>query len=264
MRDFYLQIIKFKIVRFSISGTISAAIDLGILYALTDILGIWYIASATFAFIVSATINFYMQKFWSFRAGETEYLRKQVFFFALLGVFNIIANTALLYFFVEWFGIWYIFSQIIIILILGVVNFVSYSFIFRKILRKSRKKKQKVLIATGLYSPDVGGPATYARELESHLPDYGFEVVVAPFTWVRKFPPGIRHILYLIVLIEYGEDASIILALDPVSVGLPAVIAARVLRKKFVLKVVGDYAWEQYCQKGKASLEFPTLEEFQK
>ena len=33
------------------------------------------------------------------------------------------------------------------------------------------------------------------------------------------------------------------------SVGLPSVLSAKILRKKFILKVVGDYAWEQYQQK---------------
>jgi glycosyltransferase involved in cell wall biosynthesis len=38
-------------------------------------------------------------------------------------------------------------------------------------------------------------------------------------------------------------------AQDPVSVGLPAMLAAKILHKKFYLKIVGDYAWEQGVQR---------------
>ena len=47
----------------------------------------------------------------------------------------------------------------------------------------------------------------------------------------------------------YGRNADIIFAQDPVSVGFPAACAAKILRKKFLLKIVGDYAWEQGMQR---------------
>ncbi len=40
-----------------------------------------------------------------------------------------------------------------------------------------------------------------------------------------------------------------IYALDPVSVGLPALFASQIASKKFVLRVAGDYAWEQGMQR---------------
>ena len=49
-------------------------------------------------------------------------------------------------------------------------------------------------------------------------------------------------------------------ALDPVSVGLPASLAALVLGKKFILRVAGDYAWEQGRQRFGVTDE---LDEFQ-
>ena len=58
--------------------------------------------------------------------------------------------------------------------------------------------------------------------------------------------------------------ADVIFAQDPVSVGFPAFLAARLLGKKYVVKIVGDYAWEQYSQKSKVkNQKFVTLEEFQ-
>ncbi|MES2995157.1 MAG: glycosyltransferase family 4 protein [Patescibacteria group bacterium] len=107
----------------------------------------------------------------------------------------------------------------------------------------------RVLIAAPLYPPDPGGPATYARSLEQALPEVGVEVIVAKFGHVRRYPSGIRHILYFFMLLRSGKNADVILALDPVSVGLPAALAAGILRKPLVVKVVGDYAWEQGRQR---------------
>lgn len=118
----------------------------------------------------------------------------------------------------------------------------------------------KVLIATGLYPPEIGGPATYSKLLETELPKQGIEVVVLPFRAARRYPKVIRHIAYFFMLIRARYGVDIIYAQDPMSVGLPAAFAALVLRKKFVLKIVGDYAWEQAAQRSGYQ---GTLEEFQ-
>jgi len=119
----------------------------------------------------------------------------------------------------------------------------------------------RVLIATGLYPPEVGGPATYVKTLETELPQGGVGVVVVPFSRARHLPKVIRHIAYFFILLREGKQCDIIFAQDPVSVGLPAWGAAFFLGKKFLLKVVGDYAWEQATQRfGNTD----TLEAFQK
>lgn len=108
-----------------------------------------------------------------------------------------------------------------------------------------------ILVATGPYPPDIGGPATYSRLLETELPKRGVTVTVIPFRAVKKYWKGVRHIMYLGLLCRclWTSDVQIVYAMDPVSVGLPARIAAFLFRKKFVLKMVGDYAWEQATQR---------------
>lgn len=107
----------------------------------------------------------------------------------------------------------------------------------------------RLCIATPLYPPEAGGPATYARTLEHGLPDQGDTVSVVKFSGVRHQPKLIRHLSYFFHVLRAGKHADVILALDPVSVGLPALLAARFMRKPFVVKVVGDYAWEQGVQR---------------
>jgi len=109
--------------------------------------------------------------------------------------------------------------------------------------------KKRVLVATGLFPPDVGGPATYSKILLDELPQQGIGVRVLGFRSVRNLPKVLRHIVYFIRTLWLGGNADIIFAQDPVSVGYPVAIAAKILRKRFILKIVGDYAWEQGTQR---------------
>jgi glycosyltransferase involved in cell wall biosynthesis len=119
--------------------------------------------------------------------------------------------------------------------------------VFRKLYKQNQTKR--ILIATGLYPPDVGGPATYAKLLHSELPKCGIETAILSFGTVRYLPIGVRHFVYFFKLLRAGRNADVIFALDSVSVGLPSRVAALVLKKRFILKVVGDYAWEQGVQR---------------
>lgn len=104
----------------------------------------------------------------------------------------------------------------------------------------------RLLIATPLYPPDLGGPATYAKLLED---DFAYPVTVVKFSDVRQYPKLIRHVCYFWNVFKAAKDADVVLALDPVSVGLPVLWAARLRRKPFLVKIVGDYAWEQGVQR---------------
>lgn len=107
----------------------------------------------------------------------------------------------------------------------------------------------RILIATPLYPPEEGGPATYTKLLEQELPKLGFDVVVLPFSTVRHLPKVLRHIAYFFKVLARGRGVDIIYAQDAVSVGFPAALANIFLCKKFVLKIVGDHAWEQGKQR---------------
>lgn len=115
----------------------------------------------------------------------------------------------------------------------------------------------RLVIATPLYPPEIGGPATYAKLLKDGLPAKGMdsagspqvEVELVKFSDVRHLPKVIRHYMYYRRVLKATKSADMVLALDPVSVGLPAMYAAKKLRKQFVVKIVGDYAWEQGQQR---------------
>lgn len=107
----------------------------------------------------------------------------------------------------------------------------------------------KLVIATPLYPPEIGGPATYAKLLFEGLPRKGIDVELVKFSAVRHLPKLIRHYAYYRRVLRAARRADAVLALDPVSVGLPAMKAAQKTRRSFVVKIVGDYAWEQGRQR---------------
>jgi len=100
-------------------------------------------------------------------------------------------------------------------------------------------------MAAGVYPPDIGGPATLAVLLERELPQRGVQVTVIPFHVVRSLPKVIRHVVYTYRLWRQARHATHIFALDGVSVGLPALIVSSLRRKPLIVRLGGDYAWEQ-------------------
>lgn len=109
--------------------------------------------------------------------------------------------------------------------------------------------QKKILIATGIFPPDIGGPATYSKLLADKLPERGASVEIASFGEVRHLPKLVRHTVYFFKLLLRARGCDIVYAQDPVSVGLPACLTARIMGKPFYLKIVGDYAWEQGVQR---------------
>lgn len=107
----------------------------------------------------------------------------------------------------------------------------------------------KVVIATPLYPPEIGGPATYVQLLEKELPRRGIEVSVVKFSEVRRLPRLLRHYRYYQRVYREAREADLVFALDPFSTGLPALLASKRAQRPLVLKVVGDYAWEQGVQR---------------
>ncbi len=107
----------------------------------------------------------------------------------------------------------------------------------------------KILIASGIYPPDIGGPAQYARNLYETWKKAGYDVKVAAYRWERALPPGFRHILYFLKIIRKGWNADLILVLDTWSAAVPTMYACRLMGKKYVLRTGGDFLWESYVER---------------
>lgn len=120
----------------------------------------------------------------------------------------------------------------------------------------------RIVIAADIFPPMGGGPAIYAAGLAHALTEKGDMVTVVSLTpnssddvtsarvfSVTQKNKLLRYVNYCGLLLKHARAADVVYAMGPVNAGLPALCVARVLRKKFVVKVVGDYAWEQGFQR---------------
>jgi glycosyltransferase involved in cell wall biosynthesis len=107
----------------------------------------------------------------------------------------------------------------------------------------------RILISSGIYPPDIGGPAQYARNLFETWSRQGHNVKVAAYRWERVAPPILRHLLYLTKVIRKGWNADLILVLDTWSAAVPTMIACAIMGKKYVIRTGGDFLWESYVER---------------
>lgn len=109
---------------------------------------------------------------------------------------------------------------------------------------------KKILIVTGIFPPDIGGPATYVSNLVKDLPKYKFKVNILTLgnkastkniKYISKKYSFFKRLLKIKEFIEKNEF-DVIYAQDPFSVGFGVAIAKTSAKK--VLKIVGDNVWE--------------------
>lgn len=131
----------------------------------------------------------------------------------------------------------------------------------------------KILIITGIFPPDIGGPATYVPQIASallasshqvtvitlsdyldHQDDvYKFKIVRLP----RKINKIKRFALIINNIIALSQDADLLFVNG---LALEAAIANKFLKKTMIQKIVGDIAWERSSNKGWVT---DTFDEFQ-
>ena len=118
----------------------------------------------------------------------------------------------------------------------------------------------KVEIVSGIWPPDVGGPATHAPELAAWLRGHGHAVealVTAdgapapqpyPVYWVsRRLPAGVRHAEVVRRLVSRGRRADVVYATSMLG---RSAAAAALTGTPLVLKVTSDPAFERARRRG--------------
>ncbi|HVW66396.1 MAG TPA: glycosyltransferase family 4 protein [Candidatus Peribacteraceae bacterium] len=120
----------------------------------------------------------------------------------------------------------------------------------------------KVVLATGIYPPEIGGPATYVEKLAKLLKDRGVTVTVIaygeqenmsePVPVVRVSRKGnmiTRWRRYARALCEHASSADIVYAFSSISCGVPLWMSKLKSPRK-ILRLGGDFFWERYTDRG--------------
>ena len=118
----------------------------------------------------------------------------------------------------------------------------------------------RVLVVSGIWPPDVGGPASHAPEVARFLVGHGHEVEVvttaagppAPESYPvrftsRRIPVGLRHLHATQLIARRARRADVVY-----STGMfgRTGIASAIARRPFVLKLTGDPAFERLRARG--------------
>jgi hypothetical protein len=107
----------------------------------------------------------------------------------------------------------------------------------------------RVIFATGPVE-EKGGTAKYASQLQMEFNKKGIDVAAVPYTSVElSLPIGIRHLVYFYRFVFPLMRADVAFAFDTWSVGIPSLLAAKLLGKPFIVRVGGDFLWEQYVER---------------
>lgn len=128
--------------------------------------------------------------------------------------------------------------------------------------------RMRILITTGIFVPESGGPAKLTPKIAARLVADGHEVTVMtysdkaaydfdakyPFKLVRIVRRGNRVLNYgafFVAALRHLRGCDIAYSLDWLAAGLPLILASYVWRVPVVIRVGGDYIWERYLETGR-------------
>ncbi len=116
----------------------------------------------------------------------------------------------------------------------------------------------KIVIATGVYPPKMGGPAQYAFNLEKEYRARGHQVVILTYgKFEESLPFVIRPIVIGLRMLRYAFSTDIVVSLDACTIGLPVAVVSKVFDIPAVVRVGGDFLWESYVEQNKKAVPLP-------
>lgn len=134
-------------------------------------------------------------------------------------------------------------------------------------------KLRSITLTTGIFPPDIGGPASFIPILANELSKRGIDVTVITLSddshddshlsynvirINRKTKKPFRDIIVIKAIIKAATKSDLIFSN---TLAFESAIAAKLSKKPFIQKIVGDIAWERANTSGRFK---GNLEEYQK
>jgi len=118
----------------------------------------------------------------------------------------------------------------------------------------------KVVVVSGIWPPDVGGPASHAPEVADFLHERGHEVEVVTTAWAppeqrayrvsavpRSIPPGLRHLRGAALVHHRARDADVVYTTGMFG---RSALGSTAARTPYVVKLTADPAFERARRRG--------------
>lgn len=128
--------------------------------------------------------------------------------------------------------------------------------------RENLEHRMKIILATGIYPPDIGGHSFYVQSLEAAFEKMGHQVAVVLYGNLNKLPTGIRHLLYAWKLSKAARDADMVIGFDTFSILLPLALIAPRLGVPVFERAGGDFVWEQFSNRTKSPVPLPNFYQY--
>ena len=106
-------------------GASGVLVNLGLLYYLTEYVGLWYFLSYALAISVSITSNFVLNKFWTFIDSiDSQRIIVMYVKFVSVSMLGMAVQLGSIYVLVESLTVYYMLAALISICIAGAINFI--------------------------------------------------------------------------------------------------------------------------------------------
>ena len=125
MKSFYLKRsnLSSQFFRYFIVGGFAFAVDFALLYVLTEFFGVYYLVSASAAFLVGLTLNYALSVTWVFSHRSVGNRLHEFAIFSGIGLMGLAFNAALMWVLTEAAGLHYLVSKVIATALIFLFNF---------------------------------------------------------------------------------------------------------------------------------------------
>ncbi len=123
----YLE--KTSLIKFSISGLVAGGVDLILLALFYGLFNWGIVVSSSLAFLLSFLFSFYLQLNWTFEKKENRRVSRRLTLYMLNAFLSLNINGFAMHLLTKTFVIWYLLSQVIVNMTLGLLNFFINKFI---------------------------------------------------------------------------------------------------------------------------------------
>jgi putative flippase GtrA len=118
------QFIKHQtFVKYVLTGMSVTVFELALLYWLVSAQNWWYLYASSASFLFGLTASFFLRKIIVFKNHDWPALPRQLFFYSLVWVIDLVLNAGFMYLLVDGSKLGYIVSQIISNIFLGLFGF---------------------------------------------------------------------------------------------------------------------------------------------
>lgn len=110
---------------------------------------------------------------------------------------------------------------------------------------------KKILLISAFFPPSVGGPATFVSSVGPEFVKKGYGITYANLELYKNFSKLRQQFFFIWDVWKKIKDVDLVVICDTWSVLIPAAFISILRRKKYLVRIGGDFLWESYISRTK-------------